>query len=332
MSLHLSNYLFAIVLAAGLVLAVGSSALGWLRARGCRQYIREEGPDRHQGKAGTPTLGGILFIPAALLAGLGLPLIIGKLRLPLLMVGGLTLVFMLIGLADDLMMLKRKGNLGFKARHKLLLQFVVAGLFLYGLYQINELPGMIRLPFKPELWLPPNWLYVGFATLLIVGASNATNLTDGLDGLLAGLAAMAAMALAIFSYWLGKAEVALFSCALAGACLGFLFYNRHPARVFMGDTGSLALGAAFSGIAILLGAELLFFFIGAIFFIEALSVMLQVISFKSTGRRIFKMSPLHHHFELSGWKETRVVKVFWAASAVITVATLLGTHFGWSIG
>lgn len=332
MSLHLSNYLFAIVLAAGLVLAVGSSALGWLRARGCRQYIREEVPDRHQGKAGTPTLGGILFIPAALLAGLGLPLVIGKLPLPLLMVGGLTLVFMLIGLADDLMMLKRKGNLGFKARHKLLLQFIFAGLFLYALSFTEQGHTIFQTPFAIHTLAPPAWFYYGFTVLLIVGASNATNLTDGLDGLLAGLAAIAAIAFAIFSYWLGKVEVALFCCAIAGACLGFLFYNRHPARVFMGDTGSLALGAAFSGIAILLGAELLFFFIGAIFFIEALSVMLQVVSFKSTGRRIFKMSPLHHHFELSGWKETRVVKVFWAASMVITIATLLGTHFGWSIG
>jgi phospho-N-acetylmuramoyl-pentapeptide-transferase len=322
-------------ISACLVLAAGASVLGWLRAHGCRQYIREEGPQRHHAKAGTPTMGGLFLVPPILLIGIGLPLLAGRLGIslvPMLLLGGLTAGFMAVGLADDLLMLRRKSNLGLRARHKLALQFLLAALFLYALSRTAQQGGFLQVPFSSYLTVLPSWIYYPFAGLLIVGTSNSTNLSDGLDGLLAGLAMITAAAFALLSFWSGAEEMTLFSCALLGGCMGFLFYNRYPARVFMGDAGSLALGAAFSGIAILLNAELLLFFFGAVYFLESLSVIIQVISFKSTGRRVFKMSPLHHHFELSGWKETQVVRVFWGASAIITGISLIGTYFGWSLG
>ncbi len=327
----LGLYLLTIALSAGLVIGLGVWALGWLRAHGCRQYIREEGPERHQQKAGTPTMGGVLFIPIGITVGLVLAAAAGKWHPSLLLLAGLTLAFMLLGLLDDALMLRRKSNLGFKARHKLALQFLLAGLFLFALSRMGQ-HTLLRLPFTLRPLLLPDWGYYGFAALLLVGTCNSTNLSDGLDGLLGGLAAITAAAFALVCHWLGAPELALFCLALLGACLGFLFYNRHPARVFMGDTGSLALGAALAGVAILLGAELLLFFFGAVFFLESLSVIIQVIVFKRTRRRVFKMSPLHHHFELSGWKETRVVKVFWGSAAIITALALVGTHLGWRVG
>jgi len=326
---HSVIYFLTIFFAAGLVLMIGAPLLKWLTKHGCRQYIREEGPARHHAKAGTPTLGGLIFLPAALLIGLGLPFLLRRWSFPLLLLGGLTLAFLLLGLLDDLLMLRRKSNLGLRARYKLTLQFLLSALFLYFLSRVESQGAFLQIPFSPWLTALPPRVYYPFAALLIVGASNSTNLTDGLDGLLAGLAAICAAAFALLSLWLNRPEVAFFCCALVGASLGFLAYNRHPARVFMGDTGSLPLGAALAGIAILLNAELLLFFFGAIFFLESISVIIQVISFKSTGKRVFRMSPLHHHFELSGWKETRVVKAFWAAAALITVISLVGTHIGW---
>ena len=325
---ELDLYLITGAIATVMVLAAGAVMLGWLRARGCRQYIREEGPSRHHAKAGTPTLGGLFLLPPTLLVALAAT----RLSQAIVILAGLVAAFMLLGLADDLLMLRHKNNLGFKARHKLLLQFLLAGLFLYALDRAGAQQNLLQLPFSSYVTALPLWAYYPFAMLLIVGTSNSTNLTDGLDGLLAGLAAIAAAAFAIVSSWIGKPELVLFCCALVGGCLGFLFYNRHPAKVFMGDTGSLALGAALAGIAILLSAELLLFFFGAIFFAESLSVIIQVISFKSTGRRVFRMSPLHHHFELSGWQETRVVRTFWAAAAAITAVALFGAHVGWKIG
>ncbi|NIM07035.1 MAG: phospho-N-acetylmuramoyl-pentapeptide-transferase [Armatimonadetes bacterium] len=332
-SLQFQIYLvFTIALAAGLVLAVGALALRWLGQHGCRQYIRDEGPQRHHEKAGTPTMGGLLFLPPALLVGLGMPMLIGNFSLSLVLLAGLILGFLLLGLADDVMMLRRGSNLGLRARHKLILQFILAAFFLFALSRTPYEGGLLRFPFSSYLLAIPGWVYYPFAAFLIVGASNSTNLSDGLDGLLAGLAAICAAAFVLLSVWLQRPDLAVFSCALLGGCLGFLFYNRHPARVFMGDVGSLALGAAFSGIAILLHVEIVFLLLGAVFFIESLSVIIQVISFKSTGKRVFKMSPLHHHFELSGWKETQVVRAFCGASLLITAGCLLGTYMGWGFG
>jgi phospho-N-acetylmuramoyl-pentapeptide-transferase len=325
-------YLLTGLITALAVVAAGLPGLRWLQQHGCRQYIREDGPDRHFSKAGTPTMGGLLFVPLGVIAGAVIPLLLGAGSVKLGLLAGLTLGFLLLGLTDDGLMLRHKGSLGLKARQKLALQFIFAGLFLFIIYQLQLVRPLLRLPFSLGFWELPGWLYYLFAWLLIVFSSNATNLTDGLDGLLAGLGVICAAAFALVIYWLGyHPELGIFSCALAGAGLGFLFFNRHPARVFMGDTGSLALGAAFAGLAILSGLELLLFFFGAIFFLEALSVIMQVVSFKSTGRRVFKMSPLHHHFELSGWQETRVVKVFWGSAALISLITLCAVHWGWKI-
>jgi len=325
-------YPLSAVITALAVILVGIPGLRGLQRHGCRQYIREDGPERHHTKAGTPTMGGLLFLPLGIIAGVVIPLLLGFGSVKLGLLAGLTLAFLLLGFTDDVLMLRRKGSLGLKARQKLAWQFLFAGLFLFIIYQLQLIRPLLRLPFSLGFWELPPWLYYLFCWLLIVLSSNATNLTDGLDGLLSGLGIICAGAFALVIAWLGHhPELGIFSCALLGAGLGFLFFNRHPARVFMGDTGSLALGAAFAGLAILSGLELLLFFFGAGFFLEALSVIMQVIAFKSTGRRIFKMSPLHHHFELSGWPETRVVKVFWGGAALISLITLGLVHWGWKV-
>lgn len=326
------SYPLTLLITALAVIAAGLPGLRWLQQHGCRQYIREDGPDRHFAKAGTPTMGGLLFVPLAIIAGVASPLLLGAGSIKLALLAGLTLVFLLLGLSDDVLMLRHKGSLGLKARQKLALQFIFAGLFLLLMHELQPAPPFLRRPFGPNYWELPAWLYYLFAGLLIVFSSNATNLTDGLDGLLAGLGVICAGAFALVIYWSRlNPELGIFSCALAGGGLGFLFFNRHPARVFMGDTGSLALGAAFAGLAILSGLEVLLFFFGAIFFLEALSVIIQVIAFKTTGRRVFKMSPLHHHFELSGWPEMRVVKVFWGGAAVVSLIILFAIHWSWKV-
>lgn len=323
--------LITVIAAAGLVLVAGSSALGWLREHGCKQHIRDDGPQQHLVKSGTPTMGGVLFVPVALLVGLVMPVVAGYWHVRVLLLGGLVFAFMLIGLTDDGLMLKRKASLGLKARHKLLLQFFFAGVFLIAWNYLAPIEGL-RLPFTVLLLDPlSGWIYYPIALLLIVGTSNATNLTDGLDGLLTGITVIVVAAFAIVAAWLNRLDIAFFACAICGACLGFLYYNRNPARIFMGDTGSLAIGAALTGIAMMLHAEIFLLLFGAIYYIEALSVMIQVAYFKRTGRRIFKMSPIHHHFELSGWSETRVVRTFCSVTAVICIVVLIGTHIGWSI-
>jgi phospho-N-acetylmuramoyl-pentapeptide-transferase len=323
--------LITAIIAAGLVLVAGSSALGWLREHGCKQHIRDDGPQQHLVKSGTPTMGGVLFVPVAILVGLAMPAFTGEWHFRVLLLAGLVLAFMLIGLADDGLMLKRKASLGLKARHKLLLQFLCAGLFLVVWNSVAPMEG-VRLPFTVLLLDPMSgWVYYPIALLLIVGTSNATNLTDGLDGLLTGITVIVAVAFALIALWLNRMDIALFACAVLGACLGFLYYNRHPARVFMGDTGSLAIGAALTGIAMMLHAEIFLLLFGVVYYIEALSVMIQVAYFKRTGRRIFKMSPIHHHFELSGWSETRVVRTFWSVTATMCALVLIGTHIGWRL-
>jgi phospho-N-acetylmuramoyl-pentapeptide-transferase len=328
------HYFLTAILSALVVLAVGSFALGWLREHGCRQHIRDDGPQAHLAKSGTPTMGGVLFIPVFLLVGLLVPVLFRQWQNSLLLVAGLTWAYMLIGLTDDLLMLKRGKSLGLKARQKLALQCLFAIVFLYALSRITPFI-VLRLPFTLTLLhlQSPLWHYIYYvlAFIFIVGMANSTNLTDGLDGLLAGLSIICGISLALICAWLKQPALAFFTCALVGACLGFLYYNRNPARVFMGDTGSLALGGAFVGIATLLHIEILLFIFGAIFLVESLSVMIQVIYFKRTGRRIFKMSPIHHHFELSGWPETRVVKVFWSVSALISAVVLVGTYVGWKV-
>lgn len=281
------------------------------------QSIREEGPKSHQVKTGTPTMGGIMILFSIIITTL---VMTGKFSEPTVKTYLLILVtfgFGLLGFLDDFIKVALKRNLGLTSRQKLLGQIIISVIF-YLVYKENGFPTEITIPgsgYSIEL----GWFFVFFIVFWLVGFSNAVNLTDGLDGLLSGTAAIAFGAYAVLAWNQSQMEVAIFSVAVAGAVLGFLVFNAHPAKVFMGDTGSLALGGAIATIAILTKLELLLVIIGGVFVIETLSVILQVISFKTTGKRIFRMSPLHHHYELLGWSEWKVVVTFWSVGLILAI-------------
>ncbi|TYO95918.1 phospho-N-acetylmuramoyl-pentapeptide-transferase [Desulfallas thermosapovorans] len=319
---------FAIALV--VTLALGPVFIPLLRRLKFGQSIRSDGPSRHLAKAGTPTMGGVIFITGVLAAGL----VTGGHDRDALVVLGITFGFGLIGFIDDFIKVALKRSLGLRAREKLLGQILLA--VLLGVLAITVLgrdTGIV-LPFggliaghNVVLELG-TWLYVAFVVLVVVGTTNAVNLTDGLDGLAAGVTVVSALAFVVVGMLSGHPGVALAMAALAGGCVGFLFYNRYPARVFMGDTGSLALGGALGAAAVITGGELFLLIIGGVYVLEALSVILQVFSFQVFGRRIFRMSPLHHHFELGGWSEQRVVRTFWLASIVFAALGLYGFGAG----
>ena len=278
------------------------------------QQIREDGPVSHSGKAGTPTMGGVVFILAAALVSI---ILAG--RSPL--VYALLLVMLgcgLLGFLDDYLKVVYNRSLGLKARSKLVGQIIAAAIFLVILYQQDLYSSTIFLPYTSIIF-DLGYIYPLFIFLIVTSATNSVNLTDGVDGLAAGIAVIAMSGYIYIALLAGKTEAAVFAAALVGGCLGFLVYNRNPAKIFMGDAGSLALGGAFAALAVLTKSELLLIIIGGVFVIETLSVIAQVASFQLFGRRIFRMSPLHHHFELQGWSEWRVVKTFWAAAAAFTL-------------
>lgn len=307
-----------------LVAALPMPAVIKLLARwGMRQHIREDVPCSHQKKAGTPTMGGVVMMAALLLTCFGLWFLWPRMSQPSIAVLALAAAYCAIGLGDDIAAIKRGRNLGLKARHKLLLQAVGAGLFIWYLASRHQISTATLVPFSSRL-LELGWSYYLLAALFVIGTANATNLTDGLDGVAAGLGAISAVCMGVVAGLYREQGPALICFALAGACLGFLWFNLHPARVFMGDTGSMAIGAILAGMAVVLKQELAFLLFGLIFFVEAISVILQVASFKTTGRRIFKMSPLHHHFELCGWTEPQIAGRFWLISGLVSVLTLLG--------
>jgi phospho-N-acetylmuramoyl-pentapeptide-transferase len=269
------------------------------------QSIREEGPQSHQKKSGTPTMGGTIILLALIFTVLKFAN--QSMEIFLLML--VTLGYGIVGFLDDFIKIYFKRNLGLTAKQKLFGQLLIALVFYYFLHQSGH-STMIYVP-GVDLQFDLGWLYFPFMILMFLGASNGVNLTDGLDGLLSGTAAIAFAAFAILAWRYSEPEIAIFCAAIVGTLLGFLVYNAHPAKVFMGDTGSLALGGAIAAVAILIKAELLLVVIGGVFVIETLSVMIQVVSFKTRGKRVFRMSPIHHHFELSGWSEWKVVVVFW---------------------
>ncbi len=293
-----------------LVVLLGPRTIAWLVGLGHRQRIREDAPSRHRTKAGTPTMGGLLIIPAIAIASLAA----GGLRADLLLAVAAVVSFGLVGLVDDLVAIRRDRNLGFRARERLALQLALGLAFGWLASVRSPSATVLALPLMGSVDLGVG--YVLFAGLLIVGFANAVNLADGLDGLASGLVAVAALGAAALAVASAMPQVAALSAATAGACLGFLRYNSHPAKVFMGDVGSNALGAALASVAVLLGAELAMLLIGGVFVAEAASVIVQVAYFKMTGgRRIFRMTPLHHHFELIGWPEPVVVGRFHIAGA-----------------
>jgi phospho-N-acetylmuramoyl-pentapeptide-transferase len=333
-------------------LIVGPLVINRLREFQIGQYIREEGPKAHAKKAGTPTMGGLLIaiaivVPTLLWADLTNPFVWIAIFA--------TCAFAAIGFADDYIKVVHRRNLGLTARAKLGLQFLtsfciaVALIFMEmrGSYSTRMVvpflkqfhPDLVvnRWAHDPYIWPVAFIPFVIFVCLVIVGASNAVNLTDGLDGLAIGCTVIAAGALTVLTYVSGHAafasylglphmpqvgELTIFCGAMVGSAIGFLWYNAHPAEVFMGDVGSLALGGAIGTIAVLIKQELLLPFIGGVFVIEALSVILQVASYKLRKKRIFKMAPIHHHFELLGWSESKVIVRFWIASLVFALFAL----------
>ena len=318
------NIVWAFFIALVVTLALGPVFIPLLRRLKFGQNIRSDGPSRHLAKAGTPTMGGIIFIIAVVVA----VLLMGERDRDALVVLGMLLGFGLIGFIDDFIKVALKRSLGLRAREKLLGQILLA--LLLGLLAITVLDRgtSIALPFSNlltghDVVLELNsWLYVIFVVLVVVGTSNAVNFTDGLDGLAAGVTVPTACAFVLIGVLFERPGVALVMAALIGGCLGFLFYNHYPAKVFMGDTGSLALGGALSAAAVITGTELVLLIIGGIYVLEVVSVILQVFSYQVFGRRIFRMAPLHHHFELSGWSEQRVVCTFWLVSVLLAVLGL----------
>ncbi|WP_053956890.1 phospho-N-acetylmuramoyl-pentapeptide-transferase [Inediibacterium massiliense] len=285
------------------------------------QSIRDEGPKSHMKKSGTPTMGGLIMIVAILIT----TLTSGNENKDLYVVLFATISFGIIGFIDDFIKVVLRRNLGLKAYQKLIGQIIVA--IIIAIYQssISISGTKILVPFINE-YLDLGILYIPFIATVVVATANSVNLTDGLDGLAAGVTLIVSSFFSLVAMNLGFTSIAVFSGALTGACLGFLRFNAHPAKVFMGDTGSMALGGAIATIAILMNLTLIIPIVGGIYFVEALSVILQVTSFKLTGKRIFKMSPLHHHFELIGWKETKVVAVFWSITLLLCIIGLFGLN------
>jgi len=323
-----------------LVLVLGPWMIERLRRLQVGQYIRDEGPQGHKAKAGTPTMGGVLIlvgilVPTLLWADLS--------NRNVWIVMASTLAFGAVGFADDYIKVVKKRSLGLTARVKLLCQFAIGlsvgtVVYLLAVTDPREYSTRIVFPFFKQVVPELGPFYIVFAELLLTLASNAVNLTDGLDGLAIGTTLIAAAAFtglayvsshARFADYLdllhrpGAGEITVFCGAMVGASMGFLWWNCYPAQVFMGDVGSLALGGALGTVAILIKQELALFFVGGLFMVEAFSVMIQVASFRLTGKRVFRMSPLHHHFELVGWKEPQIIIRFWIVGFIFALITLM---------
>lgn len=317
---------FAISLVVTLLL--GPLIIPLLRRMKFGQNIRSDGPSRHMSKAGTPTMGGVMFIAGTVVGGI----LLGRGQPDGIAVLLIILGFGFIGFLDDYIKVVLKRSLGLRAREKLLGQILLAAGLAFWVVKGLERGTDVVLPFSGYFVLGGAqvnlgwWPFLVFTIIVVVGSANAVNLTDGLDGLATGISMIVALALMMIALVILKDGVAVSMAALAGGCFGFLFFNRHPARVFMGDTGSLALGGGLGAAAVIIRSELFFFIIGGIFVLETLSVIIQVISFQSTGRRLFRMAPLHHHFELGGWSENRVVYTFWGATLVFAALGIAGFY------
>ncbi|MBC8646268.1 MAG: phospho-N-acetylmuramoyl-pentapeptide-transferase [Thermoanaerobaculia bacterium] len=327
----------AAVTALVFTLLLGGPMIRLLKRLQVGQSIREAGPQTHRLKAGTPTMGGLLILLAVLAATL---LWMDLLNRFVWIALATMLLLGVVGFADDFVKFSRRRSLGLTGRGKLIPQFLVAFLLAWAIQHWAS-PGtfstVLTFPFLKKVLLDLGFLYVPFVALVLVGSSNAVNLTDGLDGLAIGSVGIAAGTYSLLAYVTGNAvaarylqipfvpqsgELAVFCGAVVGAALGFLWFNCHPAEVFMGDVGSLPLGGVIAAVAVMTKQEMLLAIVGGLFVLEALSVILQVISFKTTGRRIFRMAPLHHHFELMGWAESRVIIRFWILAILFSVLAL----------
>lgn len=305
------DYAVAFGLALISTLVFGKIGIPLLQRLKAQQSIREDGPQAHLAKAGTPTMGGLFMMLALVIT----VCIVPPYSVTLWMLLFLTLGHGALGFSDDFIKAVKRRNLGLTAKQKLLGQAVLAIVFCYISIAYAALPTTLWIPLV-DTTVDLGYAYYALAFIIILGTTNAVNLTDGLDGLATGISAIAGAAFAVVGLLVGSLSVTFFGIVVSAVCLGFLYFNANPAKVFMGDTGSLALGGAFAGMAIATKTELLLIVIGFVFVVEALSVILQVASFKTRGVRIFRMSPIHHHFELGGWSERKVVYVFWTVSLV----------------
>jgi phospho-N-acetylmuramoyl-pentapeptide-transferase len=315
----------------------GKRFIALMKIKQFGQTIREDGPETHKKKKGTPTFGGVFILGSAVLACA----ICGNfVSFPFLIALFVTISYFFLGGLDDYFKVLKKNTKGVSARQKLVWQFATALIASYFMIRYEVTDSQIYLPFIKDAVIDIGWVYVPFAAFVIVGSSNALNLTDGLDGLAIVPTIISAATLGLLAYLAGHHELSQYLfiphvpevgellvlvSAIIGAGVGFLWYNSYPAEIFMGDVGSLSLGGCLGTIAVLTKNEFLFVLIGGIFVIEAVSVILQVASFKTTGKRIFKMAPIHHHYELKGWPETKVIVRFWIISlifAILALATL----------
>ena len=301
---------------------IGVLLLPVLRALKAGQSIREVGPTWHNNKAGTPMMGGLFFIFGAILC------IVGNLAImvdyTVLYVLALSLCFGLVGFLDDFCKAKFKRNLGLTSIQKALLQMAVSAIFVYLLYKQDPARCNIYIPFINDYFYIHPLLYVFFAMFVMIGCDNAVNITDGVDGLCGSVTLPVMIFFTAVAVAMGKYDLAILPAALVGGLIAYLFFNWHPAKVFMGDTGSLFLGGVVCAMAFALDMPLILILVGFVYIVETLSVILQVSYFKLThGKRIFKMSPIHHHFEMCGWKEVKIVLVFTAVSAVMCVIAWL---------
>ncbi|HBM91132.1 MAG TPA: phospho-N-acetylmuramoyl-pentapeptide-transferase [Rhodospirillaceae bacterium] len=325
----------AMLTALAICFIFGPPLIRWLRAKqGEGQPIRENGPETHFKKKGTPTMGGLMILVAVIFSTL---LWMNLANIYTWIVILVTTGFGLVGFADDYQKLTRRNTNGLPRKVRLIIQALIASIATFAIIDMaGNAPHAtsIALPFFKNFWIPLGGLFIAFAVFVIVGASNAVNLTDGLDGLATVPVLIVALCFGLISYLAGNAvfsnylqilhvpgagELAVFCGALVGACLGFLWFNAPPAQVFMGDTGSLALGSSLGVISIIIKHEIVLAIIGGLFVMETVSVIIQVASFKLTGKRVFKMAPLHHHFEKLGWSEPTVVIRFWIIACVLAL-------------
>ena len=302
---------------------IGLVLIPMLRALKAGQSILEIGPHWHNKKAGTPVMGGLMFIFAAILCLVGNLFVMKDYTVFYVLAVGLC--FGLIGFLDDFCKIKYKRNLGLTALQKAMLQMAVSALYVYLLYRQGTLSSHIYVPFFNVTFYIHPLLYVFFAMFVMVGCDNAVNITDGIDGLCASVTLPVMIFFTAAAIAMGKYDLAVLPAALIGGLIAYLFYNWHPAKVFMGDTGSLFLGGMVCALAFALDMPLILILIGLVYIVETLSVILQVGYFKLThGKRIFKMAPIHHHFEMCGWKEVKIVLVFTAVSAVMCILAWIG--------
>ena len=315
----MTKILITVLASAVLTGGIGYFLIPVLRALKAGQSIREIGPTWHNNKAGTPMMGGVMFIASAVICLLiCIPTMVEKTVFYVLVLG---LCFGLVGFLDDFFKLKFKRNLGLTALQKAMLQMAVSALYLYLLYLEGSMTSNIYIPFLNKSFYIHPLAYIFFAMFVIVGCVNAVNLTDGVDGLCSSVTVPVMVFFAAVAVAKGKYDLALLPAALIGGLAAHLIYNWHPAKVFMGDTGSLFLGGIVCGLAFALDMPLVLLLVGIVYIVETLSVILQVGYFKLThGKRLFKMSPIHHHFEMCGWKEEKIVLVFTAVSALMCLA------------